>query len=82
MKASKPFVTLAESPESRLILWQLCVARKLLFFDVSALAIEKWTETGNHGLLIMIKSWFIKTQVHWKLHLCLASTLGNYFANV
>ena len=45
LKPGKPFVTLAESPEPRLILWQLSVAKKLLFCKVSALATEKWTGT-------------------------------------
>ena len=31
LKPGKPFVTLAESPEPRLILWQLSMARKLMF---------------------------------------------------
>ena len=45
VKPGKPFVTLAESSEPRLILWQLGVAKKLLFFEVSALATEKMIGT-------------------------------------
>ena len=38
LETGKPFVTVAESPDPIIILWQLGVARKLLFFEVSALA--------------------------------------------